>query len=95
MFLSKVRPFDPLIDIVNQPWRGFKSPKYQLPSADGAGTPASICACGTKATSPALRAPSPEGRDPLRIPRHLIKKGALGHESLPSGEGARRAGEVS
>ena len=46
MFLLKVRPFDPLIDIVNQPWRGFKPPKRQLQQADGAGTPASICAYG-------------------------------------------------
>ena len=43
MFLLKVRPFDLLIDIVNQPWRGFKPPKRQLQQADGAGTPASIC----------------------------------------------------
>ncbi len=41
--LVGVRPFDPLIDIVNQPWRGFKPPKRQLPEADGAGTLASIC----------------------------------------------------
>jgi hypothetical protein len=31
MFLLKVRPFNLLIDIVNQPWRGFKPPKRQLP----------------------------------------------------------------
>jgi antitoxin FitA len=46
MFLLEVRPFNLLINIVNQPWRGFKPPKRQLPQADGAGTLASICACG-------------------------------------------------
>jgi antitoxin FitA len=45
LFLLEVRPFNPLIDIVNAPWRGVKPPKRHLPPADGAGTPATIGFC--------------------------------------------------
>jgi protein ImuB len=48
-----------------------------------------------KVTSPALRAPSPGGRDLGRRPPFMIVERGGCNQSLPSGEGARRAGEVT